>query len=124
MLSSPVFVMKAKHFLHDVRERAVPQIVKQRAHAANHASLFADRVMRAEQIECACHQVHHADGVSEPAMLRALVCEHSNSELFDAAQALKLYRVYKLDYKPVVGQRLVQRDDVVKRVAIISLRQL
>jgi hypothetical protein len=90
-LSSPVFVMKAKHFLHDVRERAVPKIVKQRARASNHASLFADLVMRAEQIERARHQMHNTDGMSEPAMLCTLISEHGDAELFDAAQALKLY---------------------------------
>jgi hypothetical protein len=35
-------------------------------------------------------------------MLRALICEHSKTELPDAAQSLKLGRVYKLNYKLVL----------------------
>src|SRR6185295_13046537 len=78
----PVFVVKAEHFLDYMRERAVTQIVKQRAGAANHACFFADLVMRSQKIQCASHHMHHAKRMREPALLGALVGEHRKAELF------------------------------------------
>jgi len=119
----PVFVMKVKDLLDDVRERAVSEVVKQRARSPDHARLVAHAVSRAEQVERARHQVHHPYRMSEAAVLRALVCEHRQSQLLYAPEPLELCRIDQVDYQPVVGDCLVQRDDVMQRIAVISLRQ-
>jgi len=68
----------------------MPKIVKQCARASDNASLSAYLMMSAKQIQRSRHQMHNADGMSETAMLSALICEHCYAELFDTAQALEL----------------------------------
>jgi hypothetical protein len=67
----------------------VPEVVKQRAGATHNASFRADWVMRSQERKRASHHVHYAQRMSEPAVLGALICEHREPELFDAAQPLK-----------------------------------
>src|SRR6185436_2390547 len=121
--ASPVLVMEPKNFFNHVGEGPVTKILKKRSGSADNARLIADLVMRAQKIQRACHEMHHADRMSKPAMLGALISEHRKPELFDATKPLELDRVDQLDDQQVVRPRFIKRDDVVERVSIISLRQ-
>ena len=79
--------------------------------------------MRAEEFQGPRHKMHHAKRMSETAVFGALIGEHREAELLDAAKPLELRGVYQLDDQTVLGQRLIKRDDVVKRISVVSLRQ-
>src|SRR5262245_60066995 len=115
-------MMKPKHFLKHVRQRSVTQIMKQCASATNCPRLRAYFVMRAEQVERTRHHMHHTDRMRQPALFGALIGEHCEPELADSPQALKLGAVDQFDYQSIIRYRVVQRNDVVKRIAVIALR--
>src|SRR5436309_11363748 len=77
--------------------------------------------MRTQQVQRASHDVHHTYRVREPAVLRALIREQREPKLSDPAKALKLRRVDQVDNQPVFRHGLVERNDVMDWIAILSL---
>jgi len=85
--------MKTKDFFHDVRKRSMAHVVEQRCGPGRGAIVFVDGIFFAQPIQHPTHQVKGAKRVGEARMLRSLVGVEAQSELFDAAQPLKLRRV-------------------------------
>jgi hypothetical protein len=118
-----LFVTDSENFFHGVGKRAVTHIMQERRGARRRAVCRLDRIPVAQLIEDAGHQVERSKTVSETRVLGTLVGVQTKPELFDATQSLKLWRVDQANHQPAFGAVVAQRDDVVNRIAINSLRQ-
>ena len=110
--------MKAQNFLLHVRERAVTHIMKQGCRARCRSIFIGNPVTFPQATENTRHQVKHAERVREARMLCALIGVEGQTQLLDAAQALKLRRVNQTRHQlPCVRVR-AKANDVVDRVAV------
>src|ERR1044072_1201685 len=116
-------MMKVKNLFHDMRKGAVTQIMKQSAGAADDAGFFIDGMMRRQQVERTRHQMHHADGMGKATVFGALIGKHRQAKLFNTSQTLKFGAINQVNNELVITNRFVQRNDIMKRVAIISLHE-
>src|SRR5438132_4290090 len=67
--------------------------------------------------------MQRAQAVCEPRVLGPLVGVKPQTELLDAAQPLKFRGVDQANQQPVLGVVIAQRNDIVNRIAIDSMRQ-
>ncbi|GBC78452.1 hypothetical protein HRbin08_01948 [bacterium HR08] len=118
---SPLLVPIPENGLHDVRERPVPDIVKQRGAGGRQARLAIDRIPSPQMGEDAPHQMHHAERMREAAVLSPLIGEERQAQLLDPTQALELGGINQPDEHPIIRVGFVERDDVVHRIAIDAL---
>jgi len=119
----PVFVMKVENFFDYVRERTVTEVVKKSAGSTDYLRFLSNRVMGTEESKRSSHHVHNAYRMCESALLGALISEHRETELSDATQSLEFGRVYEIDNKAIDWLRLIECNDVVKRISVVSLSQ-
>jgi TPP-dependent indolepyruvate ferredoxin oxidoreductase alpha subunit len=110
--------MKAQDLLHDVRERAVPYVVKKSRRTSRRAIFGRDRKTLAETVKHSRHQVQDAERVREAGMLRALVGVERKAQLLDASQALELTRIYEAHHEVAFVRVCAKTNDVVNRIAV------
>src|SRR5205085_484391 len=104
-----------------MREGAVTRVVQERGGARGGAGLGVDVVLLCEAVEDARHRTERAERVREARVLRALIGEEGEAELFDAAESLELEGVYEAHHQSAFVRVGAEADDVVDGVAVDAL---
>src|SRR5215212_6049513 len=97
-------------------------VVKQSGCTCSNSILGIDCVSFTQSIEHARHEMKCAERMSEARMLRALVRVETKTELFDAAQALKLGSINQSHHQLAFVGISLQTDDIVNWIAIDAFR--
>src|SRR5438105_3696199 len=104
-----------------MREGAVTRVVQERGGARGGAGLVVDVVLLCEAVEDARHQMERAERVREARVLRALIGEEGEAELFDAPEALELEGVYEAHHQAAFVSVGAEADDIVDGIAVDAL---
>ena len=116
--------MKIEYRFERVRKRAVPDVVQKRGNQDRRPRLVGNFIFAAELVENSRREMHRAEAVRKARMLRRLVSEMRQAELFYAPKTLKFSRVDQpREQLSFVAVRL-DADDVVNRIAIYFFRQI